>query len=77
MTNSNQPLLVFVNDVVDDAVFLRLLRVHDEVALHVLLNFVELLAGVLGQDLVGNLAHAQNFAGVDVDVCRLAAEASH
>jgi hypothetical protein len=38
-----------VDDIVDDSVFLRLLRIHDEVALHVLLYFIQLLAGVLGQ----------------------------
>src|SRR5450759_1626359 len=43
------PLSGLIDDIVDDSVFLRLLRVHDEIALHVLLHFIQLLAGVLGQ----------------------------
>ena len=51
-------LLMLVDDLVDDAVFLALLRVHNEVAFHVALDLIELLAGVLGEDVVHGLAHA-------------------
>ena len=64
-------LLVFKNDVVDDAVFFALLRVHDEVALHVALDLLQPLTGMLGDKLAGDLAHAQNLARVDVDIGRL------
>lgn len=64
-------LLVLVDDVVDDAVFLALLDVHDEVAFHVALDLFQQLAGMLGQYLVSNFAHTQNFAGMDIDVGRL------
>jgi hypothetical protein len=36
-----------VDDVVDDSVFLRLLRIHNEVAFDVFFHFFELLTGVL------------------------------
>src|SRR5205085_3193241 len=70
-------LFVFVNDVIHYAVFLGLLRVHDEITLHVFLNLVELLAGMFGEDLVGDLAHAQDFTGMDIDVSGLAAQPAH
>jgi hypothetical protein len=38
-----------IDDIVYDSVFLRLLRVHDEVALYVLFYFIQLLAAVLRQ----------------------------
>ena len=62
-----------VDDVVDDAVFLGLLGRHNEVALHVALDAIERLAGVLAHQLVCNLADAKNFAGMDIDVRRLSA----
>src|ERR1039458_8898864 len=66
-----------VDDFVDDAVFLGLLRVHDEVPLDVALDAVQGLAGVPGDEVVGNLADAKNLAGMNVDVRGLAAEAAH
>ncbi len=63
-----------VDDFVDDAVFLGLLRVHDEVPLDVALDAVEGLAGVLGHQGVGDLADAQNLARMNVDVRGLAAQ---
>src|SRR5208282_4026712 len=38
-----------IDDIVNDSIFLSLLRIHDEVAFHVLLHFIQFLAGVLGQ----------------------------
>src|SRR5581483_7454997 len=61
-------LLVLVNDVVNNPVFLALLRVHDEVALDVFLYFIKSLPRVLGQKLIGNLAHPQNLSGMNVNI---------
>ena len=48
-TSVTRPLLlVLVDDVVDDSVFLALLGVHDEVALHVALDLLQELTAVLG-----------------------------
>ena len=68
------PLPCLVDDIVDDSVLLSLLRIHDEVAFHIFFHFFQLLPGVLGQQLIRNLAHAQNFARVDVDIGRLTAD---
>src|ERR1700685_1110787 len=38
-----------VDDIVYDSVLLRLLRIHDEIALHVFFHLIELLGGVLGE----------------------------
>ena len=51
---------------------LRLLGIHDEVAFHVALDLLQPLTAVLGQHLVGDLAHAQDLAGMNIDVGRLA-----
>ena len=66
-----------VNNIVDDAVFLGLRGVHDEVAFDVALNAVEGLAGVGTHQLVGDLPDAQDLAGVDVDVRGLSTKPSH
>src|ERR1700681_3991611 len=66
-----------IDDIVYDSVFLSLLRIHDEVALHVLLHFIQLLARVFSQQLISNLPHAQNFARMNINVGRLAREATH
>jgi hypothetical protein len=50
-------LLMLKDDVVDDAVFLRLIGIHDEVALHVALHLLEGLSAVLGKQLIRDLAH--------------------
>src|SRR5262245_37843877 len=52
-------LLVLVNDIVDDTVFLGLLGVHNEIPLHVLLHLFQLLPGMLGNQLAGDLPHTQ------------------
>src|SRR3954451_18862116 len=60
---------------VDDAVLLGLLRAQEVVALRVLLDLVELLPGVVGDDLVQPAAQLDDLAGVDLDVRRLPLEA--
>src|ERR1039457_7411859 len=66
-----------VDDLIDDAVFLGLLRVHDEVPLHIPFDAIQRLIGVLGDQIIGNLADAQNLARMNIDVGGLAAQAPH
>src|SRR3954469_25293388 len=60
---------------VDDAVFLGLVRAHEVVALGVGPDLVDVLAGMLGDDLVQAPAQLDDLAGVDLDVGGLALEA--
>ena len=60
-----------VDNLVHDPVFLGLLGVHNEVPLHIALDAVQRLAGVAGDQGVGDLADAQNFARMNVDVSGL------
>src|SRR5882724_6904062 len=50
------------HNVVDQAIFFSLCRVHDEVAIGVTLDLFERLAGVLGLDLVHHLAQTKDLA---------------
>src|SRR3990167_11226088 len=59
-----------VDDLVDEAVLLRLVRRHEVVPVGVFLDFVERLAGVLDEQLVDLLAQPQDLAGLDRDVGR-------
>src|SRR5208282_3756279 len=80
-TDSNQQrcagLPVLVDDLINHAVFLGLLRIHDVIALDVLLDALDGLAGMLGKKLIDGGTHAQNLFGVQVDVGGLSAEAAH
>src|SRR3954451_12274085 len=58
------------DDLVDDAVFLRLVPAHDEVAVGVLRHPVERLTGVVGKDFVEELTHPHDFLRLDLDVDR-------
>src|ERR1041385_5713880 len=53
---------------VDDAVFLALLGAHDEVAVRVLVDPLDRLAGGGGADLLQERPHAQDLLGLDLDV---------
>src|SRR5437764_3474628 len=64
--------LVMLDDAIDDLVLRRLLGAHEVVALRVLGDLVERLAGVPGDDLVEPLADVDDLAGVDLDIRRLA-----
>src|SRR5580704_7893544 len=66
-----------VDNVVDDAVLLRLCRSHDEIALHVPLNPLQRLASACAHQLVRDLTDAKNLSRMDVNICRLAAQPSH
>ena len=61
---------LLVKDLVDDAVLDGFLRAHEEVAVYVALNLVELLTSVFGEDFVQLFAHLQNLLGGDFDVGR-------
>src|SRR6478672_5082581 len=52
-------LFVLVNDIVDDTVFFGLLGVHNEIPLHVLFHLFQLLSGMLGNQLAGDLPHTK------------------
>src|SRR3989304_4902108 len=69
---TNDRELRSLEDLVDDTVLLRLHRVHEEVAVGVVDDLVQRLAGVPGQDLAGDLVLAQHFLGLDFHVRRLA-----
>src|SRR4029453_17410707 len=64
------------DDLVDDLVLLGLLRGHEEVAVGVALDLLHALAGVVNQDAVQLLPHAEDLPGLDVDVRRLTLHAS-
>src|SRR3954467_3007144 len=60
------------DDLVDDPVFLRLVTAHDGVTIGVLRHPFQRVAGVVGEDLVEELAHPDDFLRLDLDVDRLA-----
>ncbi len=51
-------LLVLEDDVIDNAIFLGLIGIHDEVALDIALDLLQWLSTVFREQLIGNLAHA-------------------
>jgi hypothetical protein len=65
-----------LDDLVNEAPIVRLLRVHEHVPLHALLNLVDGLARVFGVDLVEAVAHLEDLLGVDGDVGGLAGRAA-
>src|ERR1019366_5303276 len=65
------------DDAIDHAVEDGLIGLHDVVAVHILGNAVDGLAGGAGQHGVEDFAHAQDFAGVDIDIGGLSGQALH
>src|SRR5688572_32117435 len=65
-----------LDDVGDEAVRLGLLGAHEPVAVHVALDDLELLLGVLGVELVHLAAEVQDLPGLDLDVRRRAGGAA-
>ena len=61
-------LLLIRHDLIDDAILLGLFRVHEEVAIDILLDARERLSGILGEDLVQRRACLQDMLGADLDV---------
>lgn len=64
------------NYLVDQAVFQRLLRCHEVIALGILLDGLQRLTGVLREDLVELLLGVQDVLGVDLDIGRLTLRAA-
>src|ERR1700693_767781 len=64
------------DDLVDEAVRLRLCRAHDEVAVGVLGDPLDGLSAVEREQLVEELAHAHDLLGLDLDVDRLTGRAT-
>src|SRR5678815_1603574 len=67
----------FADDVIDYPVFLPLVRRHDVIAFSIVLDSLECLPGVVHQDFVEPLAHAQNFPRMNIDVGRLSRQPLH
>src|SRR5437879_12607009 len=57
------PLSCLIDDIVYDSVFFGLLRVHNEVALHVFFHFVQFLPAVLVESLLRNVSHTKSLPG--------------
>jgi hypothetical protein len=68
---------MLLDDVIHDAVRLRLLRGHNEITFHVLLNLFKRLARMKREKLVERVASPEDFPGVDIDVSSLAGKAGH
>src|SRR6266550_2054247 len=67
----------FPDDIVNNTVFLTLVRRHDVVPLGVVLNTLDRLSGMVDQDVIDALAHSQNFAGCNINIGRLAGQTRH
>ena len=64
------------NNIVDESVRLGFLRTHEIITFCVVGNAIEILPGMLGQKLVQFCACAQNFLGVDINICGLTLEST-
>src|SRR2546429_4899551 len=67
----SRQLTPLFEDLVDEAVAHRLLPVHEAVAVGVLLDALDALAGVLGQDFVQPVARLEHFLGMNLLIRRL------
>src|SRR5579872_6281149 len=67
----------FSDDIVNDTVFLALVRGHDVVALRIVLDTLDGLAGVVDQNFIDTLAHPQDFTRRNINIGRLAGKARH
>ena len=56
------------DDVVDEAVLLRLSGAHREVTIRITLDLLKALPGVLSHDLVHTLADPEDLPRVDIDL---------
>ena len=71
------PYARFADDIINNTVFLALVGRHDVVALGVVLDTLDRLAGVVHENVVDALAHAQDFAGCNINIGRLARQPRH
>jgi hypothetical protein len=66
----------FVEHLIDQAVFLRLLGAHIPVPLGLELNLLDRLTGMLGQDTVDRLFGPEDLLGLDLDIGGLSGHAA-
>src|ERR1700754_1357745 len=66
-----------IDDVVDDAILLRLCCRHDEVALYIALDPLQRLARAGAHQPVRDLTNAKNLSSVNVDIGSLTAQPTH
>src|SRR3990172_3558523 len=76
LARSLQSLHALRDHLIDDTVLAGDFGGHDEVSLHVILDFGDVLSGVLRQNLVQALARAQDLLRLNVDVGGLARNTS-
>lgn len=57
-----------LDDLVDQPVLLGVLRRHEVVPVGILLDFLQGLAGLIGEELIETVPHAQDALGADLDV---------
>src|SRR4029079_12563816 len=74
---TSERLGTLADDIIDNTVFLPLVRRHDVVPLSVVLDTLGRLSRVLHEDLVDPLAHPQDLLGRQVDIGGLAAQPRH
>src|SRR5262245_27810662 len=74
---SDKALSSLGNDLVDNTIFLRLVRGHDIVALDVLFDALKRLSGMVCQNFIQNSTNAKNFFRMNVDVRRLTLQSAH
>src|SRR6516164_1350014 len=72
-----KPLLVLENDVVNDAILLTLLGIHDEITFDVALDLFQPLPGVFRDQLTSDFPHSQDLARVNVNFRRLSRKSRH
>src|SRR6185295_11260947 len=65
------------DDIVNNTVFLALVRRHDVVALGVVLDALHVLTRMVNQDFVEPLTHTEDLAGCNINIGRLAAQSRH
>src|SRR6202012_717851 len=65
------------NHAIDDAILDRFVRAYDVVPIKLTSSGVDGLATGIRQNLVQNLAHAEDLFGVDIDIRRLSGQTLH
>src|SRR5216683_5014345 len=68
---------VLVDDVVNNAIFFSLLRVHNEIAFHIFFHFLKLLPGMPSIHLISDFPHTEDFSGMYINICGLTTKARH
>src|SRR4030066_974296 len=77
LAESSPILGPFFDNRVNQAESLGFLPVHEIVTVGIILDLIHGTAGMVDHDLVQTLAHAQDFAGMDIEVRCLALKTAH